>query len=99
MKKVLAIFMMVLCTQGFAYNTYKVRDYTCAELKNFLATQGAVNLIYRTGGNRTHFYSRKDACRGRRSDRWEPRTVSVFSGDRKLCWMRYRCDRHDRDRD
>lgn len=104
MTKLLAALAVLFSSHIFAINTYDVRDYTCQELKNFLASERVVRLNYRSffGGTGVHYADRSSACAGRRRSHrtaWEPRPNSVFSADNKLCWMGYRCykvDRNDR---
>lgn len=100
MKHIIVLAGLALATPSYAINTYRTKDYTCSELKELLRSERVVRLKYRLLGSGVHHYYRQDACRGRRSsyrDRWEPYPNSVLSGDRKLCFMGYRCRKVDRD--
>lgn len=100
MKKLFAMVLALASLQVFAVNTYNVKDYTCSELKTFLREEGVVRLRYRLfGSTALHYQNRSEACRGRSSWDYEPRGNSIYSGDRKFCFMGYRCYKVERDRD
>ena len=102
MKAIIAMIALAMALPTFAINTYRTKDHSCSELKEFLRTEGVVHLRYRVTGGANHYYRRREACRGKRDTyryRWVPRGNSIFSGDGKLCFMGYRCYKEERDRD
>ncbi len=102
MKHLIVLAGLSLSLPSFAINTYRTKDHTCSELKEFLRTQRVVQLKYRILGGGTHYYYKGDACRGRRGNnryRYEARGNTILSGDGKWCFMGYRCYKVDRDDD
>lgn len=102
MKHAIVLAGLILSSSSFAMNTYRTKNHSCSELKEFLRTERVVRLKYRLLGSGVHHYYRNDACRGRRDTyryKWVARGNSIFSGDGKLCFMGYRCYKEEIDRD